>query len=85
MATTRAMPIVKYLRQLGDEIENSDSWLDQARDSTDAINEAQAFVKRMAAVKVAAIRALYAEGWTGTQIAREIGISRARVEQLINR
>lgn len=80
------MNLVKILDELCSEIENDDSYVDQARLATDAINELQrGGVNRLAAIKTSAIRALFEQGWTVGEIASEIGISRARVHQLIDR
>lgn len=40
--------------------------------------------KALAEVRTSAIRAMYEQGWNMTEIRRELGITRSRVEQIIN-
>lgn len=79
------MNLVKILDDLCVEIESDTSYVDQATKATDAILELQRTVNRLAAVKTSAIRALWEQGWTTKDISEEVGVSRARIHQLINR
>jgi len=78
-------PLVKYLNELCERIEKDDNYVDQARDASDAIIELQRAEHRLAAIKTAGIRALFEQGWTVKDIGEEVGVSRARIHQIITR
>lgn len=50
-----------------------------------AMLDLQRAIGELADIRAAAIREMAEDGWTHREIAKELGISRARVEQIINR
>jgi DNA-directed RNA polymerase specialized sigma24 family protein len=50
-----------------------------------AIEDLQASVIRLSEIRAAGVRAMAEDGWSHREIANELRISRARVDQIINR
>lgn len=71
--------LVRWLR------ENQPDLATQGQACKDAIEMLQATIRDIADVRSAAVRALWAEGWTQREIGRAFGLSHARIDQIIKR
>lgn len=56
-----------------------------ASNITDTLNELRAIQTRLLARRKAAVRMMVAQGLSYAEVAQAVGISRQRVEQLVNR
>jgi DNA-directed RNA polymerase specialized sigma24 family protein len=76
--------LTSYLSTVAEAIRGESTWLEQARASHDAVNALQQAYQQMTEIRREAIRALYTEGWSVGDISNELGISRARVHQILS-
>lgn len=73
------------LQDAVDQLETADDPRYQVEAATEMHRLVRELVSRVATIRTGAMQALVADGWTYEEIGDLVGITRARVEQIVNR